>query len=455
MEPAHLLKTQPWQHIQLYWESLSAFCEHFWNQNDPDYFADEDEPPTQAVTYGELNWDLLRLFIDRRLSELQPLILKQFLTQDESTIIQRLVLLRFEQVLQRLNYQRQQLHHQYAVSPDPYLRPLYSRYHALREVEELLQEFRKDSELNKVLTLGVCQHMVEDLNMELIEQYAKTLPPEQKPTVWPVLLRSLMLLSCNQISHPMAMNQVMDLMRQENLLELAIRVLQSSPFARSLESALVVAGAVPVPEVRQAIYRLLHRKEIDYQVQKKAIKVMAEHPEATDLPVLFEVIQSPLDDNHKRDLFFYQVREAAIMAMAAYSQSSTVRVQVLQILQDSIQSPVWGPQSQLQAIRMLAQCEVYVGFELAVTALQMSTQRDFARIQELAADTLVALRDRRAIPFLISTLNTFTQSETVMERYKGLFQKEKQSTVDHLCRCLQQFGVQVSQDMVTGEWFED
>lgn len=447
-----LLESPTWHHLQLYWEALEALSDYFLIGEAHEPMEEEEQLPARAF-----DWDQLRLLLDRRLMAGQELVLQEAMTLQELKVTQEIVLFRLEQGLLRLNQQRQLQHQQYAVAPDPYLRPKYSRYHALKEIEQQIKGYKTQEEYKEYLPIHVHQHIVEDMSMELIEIFAKRLSEDEREKKWHVLLQSVLALSCNEIPHQSAVDQVMDLLEQEDPFKLALRVAQSSSYEKSIESAIRILARYPGEDASKAYKRIIQRFGESYYIQEQAIEQLGLIPDSNAFELLLEIIKSDIDDE-ERDVngrFYHHVRVLALRALQGFKKEKSEQTQMIETFQVAINQSSWGIFSQLTAIQVLASLGVYVGFEIAVMALQMSTSKDYSKIQELAADTLVILKDRRAIQFLFSALNELTKSETVIERYKGAFKRDTQFIIDKLCWGLQQFGIIAVQDLISGEWFQD
>src|SRR5690606_16959056 len=121
----------------------------------------------------DLPWDLLRLFIDRHLNQLQRLTLSGLLGLEQQQRLEALVQARFEQALNELNRQRQQ--RQPYLVEDQIRRGPFSHYQALGDLERQLktaQQALKISQLPHATRSLVLHH----LNLTLLEDLARRWP---------------------------------------------------------------------------------------------------------------------------------------------------------------------------------------------------------------------------------------------------------------------------------------
>lgn len=423
MQIQQTLNSADWQAVQSDWLALLGLA---------------------AAPRENLPWDILLLSLDRHLNLLQRLTLNKCLTSEEQQNISALVHARFDQVLEQLNLQRQQ-HQPYLLQENLYRGP-FSRYRALGDLELCLKEMQHELALPQI-PREIRDHVLHDLNLELLERYALQHKPSERPQIWSDALHYTAYLSWNPLAPAEALNLLFQKMPAVNKQpELALRVLKTSRFLHSQCAAVRVLMSQS-SDLSQDLMKLLKYAETPNAVILEIVSRL--NPGQAEWQEVLLDLLAHAQTNSKQDKTpFFQVRQAVLRKLALF-QNQEQEERLAMLFRDG---EGWSPSCRLLAIQLLAHSTVSGLFEEAIVYFKQAAHHDDQPLLYLAAETLGLLGDGRAISHFLAVLNGDYAQTTALERYRKAFAAESQSGFPFLVKTLDKLGQKVYQDSFTGRW---
>ena len=440
MQISGLLKHKNWQDFQFIWQVLPHVLQsHLANQ----------------TVYSKEQWQVLRLLLEERLLALQSLLEGTLLTIPELETIRRLGHLRLDRILAKALSHRQGPSGPYQLPPDPYLRPSYNRYHALRDLEDRLAEMRRDSELQELLTLNISMHIVEDLNLELLELHARALGKHQKQH-WPMVLDLLIVADLRAVIPAEILAQLDLLLTETNALALAADLLQHSRSVPTLKAALFLLSQSDNADISlPALQRLLNTPG-QHHLRAQAIPLLSHFSEAVMWGLLLPLLKDTTPDEQQADGVFAEIRMAALDALSSCLRRYPAAVnEALMLLQTGIHSHLWSPASRLIALRILAEQGIQGDLDMVLAELKNALNQDHIVEINLALKTLQVMKDRRATPMLLELLQQSSRSDTALERLRQAFHSERQSVQAQIEATLKALGQPVRFDSTLQRWVQE
>lgn len=441
-----LIQSEQWKEIQNYWEALPALSKRISRK----IYESTISPDSKTLKEDKFCWDKLRLILELKLNILYPLIEDNILTQDEFYIVKEILHKRFDQSLDNINLKRQEVHKHYMVTQDPYIRPKYNRYYALLDMEKKIKELKRDDSFKNIININICQRILDDSNMELMEILGKNINQNQI-NKWETLINLILALSCNEIIIKNSIENIINLTKDEDNFKLILQTLQESSYPKVLDAAIRLSRQNLNFEIIQILINL-SEKQISYKLKIEIIKTLSSVKTPEVFNCLIKIVQDKTDDfNTVEGLYFYDVREQALIGLKEFEDNKN---EIISILQGMVDNYDYSIISRLRAITTLAYFRIFMGFDTVIGSLKMSSTKEYIRSRNLALEAIIAIGDRRAIPFLIESLNICGRGKTVIERYGKAFDSEIRDSVEPLLKALKYFGVKVEQDEISGEWFE-
>jgi hypothetical protein len=440
MQIPDLLKHKIWQDFQLIWQVLPHVLH---------------AQLTNQTVYAREDWQLLRLLLEVRLLALQSLLEETLLNIPELETIRRLAHLRLDRVLARALTHRLGASGPYQLPPDPYLRPTYNRYHALRDLEGRLAEMRSDSDLKDLLSLNVSMYLVEDLNLELLELHARTLGKHQKQH-WPMVLDVLIAADLRAVV-PSALTEQLDLLLTEtDALALAADLLQRSRSVPALKAALFLLSQSENVEISlPALQRLLNTPG-QHNLRAQAIPLLSHFSGAVMWGLLLPLLKDSTPDEQQADGSFAEIRAATLDALSACLRRYPEAInEALMLLQTGIHSHAWSPASRLLGLRILAEQGIQGDLDMVLAELKNALTQDHVAEINLALKTLQVMKDRRATPMLLELLQQSTRSDTALERFRQAFHAERISVQEQIEETLKLLGQPVRFDSALQRWVQE
>lgn len=437
-----LLDTLEWQTLQKCWYAVP----YLGNILIPQLELLQQEVGTEEF----FDWDKLVLALNSKAQGLQNLITSELLSLTEAQITAQLIYKRFEQLLDAVNKQRQTLVKIYSVAPDPYWNPPYSRYDALTEIEKKLKYIKNELGFN--ISIKLWQQIVDDSNIELAEKLAKEISKNEKEQKWEIILNiiiSLSFVKFNQTEISEAIEHLMNL----NLNSLIKIALKEPVHSKILESALRI-----IEKLKDESWMLFLKSTLEKEknnVVRQAIlttmKNLALSPDTKNMvaDILINIISSEESDYTEDGTFFYFVREKSILLSVPMGNKE----KFIPVLKDVLKNEKCCTTSHLVAIKVLAHFGVYDGLETALSALVYATNKGYERMRNLAIDALMALKDKRVVPYLLDTLHKSNKIEQ-LKQYKHAFNPKTDTAIIAVIKALNSFGIKVEQNSITGEWHQ-
>ena len=422
MSQTPLFNNPIWQAVQADWQALQLLAE-------------------EAMLFEK--WDLLRVYLDRQINQLQRLVLQQSLSPEAQNTVAELMQLRFEQAMSQ--QKKQQIRQVYQLESQAHRGP-FSRYQALGDLERAMLMEQHAQELSQT-PRSIRQSVLHDANFELMESFARRQTREQRGQQWQQGLNLLVLLSWTEAPAQQALEQLMlEITKFSDTSEvqaLALRSLKSSRHLQVQCAAIrLLAGDYPPWD---ELIKLIESPHTPSRVLQELLNIPPPYPEALG-QVLLELLKRPsLEDGQMRQ------GELRRQALALFPKAAGLEEGIL-LLQVFQQARNWHVLTRLMAVRVLTQFGHYVGFDESVALLQQAAREDDIPLLEAATETLVALKKPEACSFLLAVLNGQYRQETAYERYRQAFKAEIQSQYPFLKRALEKLGQKVIEDPVSGQW---
>lgn len=435
MNVSFLLEQQPWRDVQSAWRALPRVTE------------------TAGTEYSQAWWQNWRLLLETHLLALQPLVLAGALGADTLEMLRRLFNLRLERVLDRyLQQTRPLLLRTYYLTPDPYLRPAYHRYHAFQELEQRLLLLRQEPFWSPLLSSSLSQRVLEDLNLELLEILAAQLGPTRE-AFWPEILDLLIVLEVQAPASEAVLPQLLQKHAGIDSLAVAEEILQHSRFPVALKAALfflVQSGELGAS--LPALARLLHTSG-QHSLRAQAVQLLGQFPAPASADLLATLLRDPTPDTQPADGIFAEVRLAALAALReVYRAFPEYWSQAVVLLQSGIHTPAWGPAARLTAVRMLAEQGMGDYLELVLQELKLALVQDHHREITLALQALQTMGDTRAIPVLLEMLQQSFRPDTALERFRQAFHADRQALQEQIQTTLKALGQPVRFNSQRQRW---
>lgn len=424
-----LLESAEWQRLQQNWLGLLALAEQ----------------PREA-----LDWDQLRLYVDRHLNQLQPLVLRKLLSPAQQHDICFWMQARLDQVLQELNRQRQQT--QPYLTEESLRRGPFSHYQALGDLERELQR-QQAEQAGSSLSYAERNLVLHHLNLTLLADAARRWPLAERAARWQQALPLLVCLSWSSAEPQTALAEMLAALpdTEAEQVSLAWRALKSSTFVQAQCAAVrVLAAAVPLSG---DLLRLLAYAETPLPVRLEILWHWPPSWPVSAQPVLLELLQRPAEAGTSSD--WERLRQLALRRYAATvpSEQPEVLASAQQALLQCLQAaPGWQAPTRLLAIQILARWGCVTAFDEVLALLQGAAAQDNAPLLLQAAETLASLGDARAVPPLLAVLNGKYRQTTAWERYGQAFAAEQQQQASGLTQALRQLGVTVLWQTEQARW---
>lgn len=421
-----LLESPEWQSLQQTWLALLALAEQ----------------PREG-----LPWDVLRLYVDRHLNQLQPLVLQQLLSPAQQQAVCFWMQARLDQILSELNRRRQQT--QPYLNDDPLRRGPFSHYQALSDLERELQQVQQSwaTPLPYALRNAVLHH----LNLTLLAEAARRMPPAERPQRWQTALPLFRWLSWSEVEPVVALESLLAALPQEKDTQqaLAWRVLKSSRFVQAQCAAVrVLAIETDLPE---ALLTLLDCADTPLAVRHEILWRWPSPWPSVALPVLLRLLSLSSPPETATD-----VESLRQLALRRYAASVSVEAQsaAAETLFNSVQQSeaTWKPPTRLLALQILARWGLKTDFEGVLSLLQQAAAQDDHSLLQQAAETLVSYEDLQAVEPLLAVLNGKYRQQTAWERYGQAFVGEHQSQAQGLVQALRQLGIRVQWSSEQALW---
>jgi hypothetical protein len=418
-----LLEQADWQALQADWQALLALT----------------ESPREFIP-----WDPLRVYIDRHLNSLQRLVMMQIISPDGQQVIQDLMQARFDQALEHLNLQRQRA--QPYVSESRSYRGPFSRHQAGFDLEAELKSVKQTLELAQV-PRGIRQHVLHDDNLELLERLTLLQPIETRAEIWRAALRQLVLLAWTEAPSEESLNSLLQKLPDQDLGNLAERVLKSSRFVQAQCSAVrLLAQQGDASRLKSLFEPLLLYPQTPATLQQEILMGLTSPLDIAWGRTLLELLRNNEIRVDTGRVSLAQVRQLALRRLG---EVPALAPELLTLFQ---QARGWEARSRLMALQTLARAGIFTGFEQVIALLQEAARQDDPALLQQVVETLVLQRDPAAIPFLLGVLNGQYRQETTLERLRSAFAAERQEQYPFLLQALEKLGLRVSQDPHTGKW---
>ncbi|MBF2052593.1 MAG: hypothetical protein IGS03_03910 [Candidatus Sericytochromatia bacterium] len=426
------LEAPEWQRLQQTWLGLLALAE---------------QPPEA------LAWDDLRLYVDRHLNQLQPLLLRKRISPEQQQGICFWMQARLDQVLHELNRQRQQT--QPYLSEDALRRGPFSHYQALGDMEREMQQLQKTLNVSS-LPYALRNLVLHHLNLTLLADTARHWPAAERASRWQAALPLLVWLSWSEAEPRQALSDLLTALpdTEAERVALAWRALKSSDFVQAQCAAVrVLAGVVPLTG---DLLRLLDYAETPLPVRLEILWHWPPPWPAAALPVLLNLLQLPAPAAAS-STDWERLRQLALRrytaSVAVDDAESLARAQSA-LLRCLHQGPGWQVPTRLLAIQSLARWGCATAFDEVLTLLQEAAAQDNAPLLLQAAETLASLGDTRAVAPLLAVLNGKYRQTTAWERYGQIFEAEQQQQAAGLVQALRQLGVTVNWQADQARWIQ-
>lgn len=387
---------------------------------------------------AEAWWQKWRLLLEIRILALEPLVSMGALSTDLLEILRRLSHLRLERVLEQYLQMRQISRPPYHLSPDPYLRPAYHRYHALQELQQRLQSLAQDPHYSSLISPFFKQHVLEDLNLELLEILANQLG-SKRTILWSETLDLLIALGA-----PPAEDISSFILQEHAEMDgrgIAEEVLQRSRSPIALKAALFFLAQVDDLSVSlPALSRLLHTPG-QHHLKAQAVQLLNQVPSAASADLLMNILTDSTPDSCADDGLFAEVRLATLATLRTMCYAlPALWSQTIGVLQTGINSPAWSAAARLTAVQILAEQGMDNYLELVLTELKTALAQDHYHEITLALETLKTMGNTQAIPVLMEILQQSFRPHTTLERFRQAFYAERQALQEQIQATLKALG---------------
>jgi len=427
-----LLADPAWQEVQAVWRSLAHW------------------PPVPASPQAEaIPWEQLRLLLEYDLLALQPLVLKQVLSAQALENVRILLHLRLDRRLENTQLKAKTSPYQLQANPD--LRPQYHRYHAFQALEQVLKDLKQTPFFQERLSLTETQNILEDLNLDLLEVYARLLGPTGREKHWPLVLNTLIALELPLSEDGISPVQLELKLAEFSPLALAEDILMRSRFSGALRAALSILKETPTLSQTQPALRRLILSPGQHSLKTAALELLKKFPEEETWEVLQAVLEDPMPDSHQAEGAFGRVRQAALDVLSQF-QTQAMQSNAQSRLQTGIPAPNWSNLSRLKAIQILAKWGHSGYLEEVIGALKNALAQDHREETEAALEALKALQDPRSIPILVELLRHLSRSDTVLENLRQAFHSDRTPIQEGLLNTLKVLGQPMYHDPVSRQW---
>lgn len=354
------------------------------------------------------DWDGLRLWLEDQLARLQEPGLD--LAPAEQQAMMDLFHLKVDQMLNLASRSRQARHPMYHATNASSGTSIH--YKAARLMEQRLDKYFPD--------LGITDRakVASDSNTDLVVTLLKA--GQEQPHV--DLLVTL--------SVPTSPVDIWDLVGKADRYRLALAGLKSDS-SRVLEAALRESMRLKDPGLIPALADRLEGRE-HHPLAPKIVEVLAEIPDATVIPHLTKLALSDVDDYNQQQDYYYPTRLAAIRALTTHDRPELVVPVLMQILQKE----ACGIQTQLIAIKYLAELGQPVGLEIALQALDLGVSKNYDEVRDLAAEAIAAIGDPEALPYIKGAVQQALRLNTSLERYGAMLTPQVPAALRHAVEAL-------------------
>jgi hypothetical protein len=432
-----LLADPTWQEVQSLWRALA------------------DWPPKSEPTQTEplpVPWEQLRLLLEYALLALQPLVLKQVLSPQALENVRILLHLRLDRRL--VSTQARPTTSPYQLQPDPYLRPPYHRYHALQALEQQIKTLKQTPFFMQRFSMAETQNILEDLNLDLLEIYARLLGPEARENHWPMVLETIIALELPLAENSISPAQIELKIAQFAPLALAEDILMRSRFSGALRAALsILKEAQDLSQALPALRRLVLSPG-QHSLTTAALGLLKKFSEEEVWTVLSSLLEENMPDSHQAEGAFGQVRWAALDVLSQF-QNHEYQTLAQPLLRTGIHAAYWSNLSRLKAIQILAKWGHPGYLEEVIGALKSALAQDHREEMEAALEALKTLQDPRSIPILVELLRHLSRSDTVLENLRQAFHSDRTPIQEGLLKTLKVLGHPLSYDPVSLQWLPE
>ncbi len=432
-----LLADPAWQEIQSLWQALA------------------DWPPKLEPTQTEplpVPWEQLRLLLEYALLALQPLVLKQILSAQALENVRILLHLRLDRRL--VSTQARPPSSPYQLQPDPYLRPQYHRYHALQALEQQIKDLKQAPFFTQRFSMAETQNILEDLNLDLLEIYARRLGPEAREKHWPMVLETIIALELPWAENSIAPAQIELKIAQFAPLALAEDILMRSRFSGALRAALsILKEAQDLSQALPALRRLVLSPG-QHSLKTAALGLLKKFSAEQVWEILSSLLKETMPDSHQAEGSFGQVRWACLEVLSPF-QSPEYQNLAQPLLRAGIHAPYWSNLSRLKAIQILAKWGHPGYLEEVIGALKSALAQDHREETEAALEALKTLQDPRSIPILVELLRHLSRSDTALENLRQAFHSDRTPIQEGILKTLKVLGHPLSYDPVSQQWLPE
>lgn len=207
---------------------------------------------------------------------------------------------------------------------------------------------------------------------------------------------------------------VWELVAQADRYRLALAGLRSGE-SRVLEAALRESLRLKDPGLIPALADRLEGQE-HHPLAPKIVECLTAIADSSVIPHLTKLALSDVDDYDQQQDYYYPTRLAAIRSLATYDRPELVVPVLMQVLgKESC-----GIQTQLMAIKVLAELGQPVGLEIALEALDLGVSKHYDEVRDLAAEAIAAIGDPKALPYIKGAIQQALRLNTSLERYGAM-----------------------------------
>ncbi len=416
-----LLQTPEWGQVQNLWLNLQC--------------AEVNAPFTDR--------DFLWVWTDRQLNVLQRLVLRKQLTPAIQHEIRLLFQCRFEQVLTRF----------YPPTPQPYgpqhlvPRGPFTRYQALGDLEQAFRRCQHQLQLPQV-PQALRDHVLHDLNFEVIERYIRYQPAEVKALCWQPALEQVVWLSWRETQEDV----FSDIEAAGNDIhqrrETALRALKSSPLVSVQCSAVrVLANTEQVEQIAEDYFLPLLQSEQTPETVGLEILTFLPPQERWEWDVLQWLRQKQSNSLRQRAVKYWMClkhpRHRDFLYQLLQTHAEQWPTSLIYLCWEALlhTSPASTPCEELtDAFPAL--------MPLFQRAVAEHDSHELSRI--LALFTL--LRDPRTLSLMLGALNGTFRQDSVLEQMGGGFQGERLEEANLLKSTLEALGARLYFDSVEEKW---
>jgi HEAT repeat protein len=430
-----LLAEPAWQEIQILWKTLPSW------------------PPSQTEQaysdYIQSHWKTLRLCLESSLLALQPLVLKQLISPQSLEAARTLLHMRLDR---RLGDNQTKIESPYQLQKDPYLRPVYSCYHALQELEQRIKILKTEAYFEPYLSENTIQTILGDLNLDLLEKYAQLIGKEARQKYWPLILDTLIALELKQINTIAGLAYLQERCENEDPLSLAANTLLRSRFTGALRTALSLLNEAEglSNSLLPALNRLLTAPG-QHSLRASAVKLLKQFALETAWESILPLLKETHSDSFQAEGSFGQVRLAALELLSNFTTLPQGN-EMIALMQAGIYTPSWGNLTRLKAIQILAQWGIQGYLEEVLAILKTALAHDHLEEFEAALEVLKKLKDQRCVPILLEQLRKLSDSDTALESFRQAFQGDRKPIEESIINTIKTLGQTVVFDRVSQNW---